>query len=121
MERHLIRLTHDERWLLARRFEFFRNSSAALAKALVREADGDASVKRLRALRRVERRFGIDLGLLCHKIRRCRERRPHPLERLVIGYVTIPAGGDGDGVLVDVGRVREVIGLIERGVKHGYA
>ncbi|MGH7546081.1 MAG: hypothetical protein ACREKI_07855 [Gemmatimonadota bacterium] len=121
MERHLIRLTHDERWLLARRYEFFRNSSAALAKALVRETDGEASVKRLHGLRRVERRFAIDLGLLCHTIRRCRERRPHPLERLVIGYATMPSDGDDDGVLVDVGRVREVMGLIERGVKHGHA
>jgi hypothetical protein len=120
MERHLIRLSAQDRWLLVRRFEFHRNSSAALAKALVREADGESAVRRLRALRRIERRFGIDLGLLCHKIRRCRERRPHPLERMVIGYVTIPSE-DKEAVWLDVGRIREVIGLIEGGVKHGRA
>lgn len=120
MQRHLILLGAQDRWLLVRRYEFFRNSAAALAKALVREEDGEAVVRRLRALRRIERRFGIDLGLLCHKIRRCRERRPHPLERMVIGYVTLPTESKDD-VLLDVGRIREVIGLIERGVSHGRA
>lgn len=120
MERHLIQLSAQDRWLLVRRYEFFRNSSAALAKSLVREADGAAALGRLRALRRIERRFGLDLGLLCHKIRRCRERRPHPLERMVIGYVTVPTDKKED-VLLDVGRIREVIGLIEGGVKHGRA
>lgn len=118
MERHLIRLTREDRWLLVRRYEFYRNSMAALAKALVREPEGEGALRRLRALRRIERRFGLDLGLVCHKVRRCRERRPHPLERIVIDYVTLPAAGDD--VVLDVGRVREVIGLIERGVKHGH-
>ncbi len=119
MERHLVRLTREDRWLLVRRYEFHGNSMASLAKTLMREARGVGRVRRLRALRRIERRFGLDLGLLCHKVRRCRERRPHPLERLVISYVTLPSADDE--VILDVDRIREVIRLIERGVKHDYA
>ena len=119
MERHFIRLTREDRWLLARRYEFHRNSPTALAKALAGEGDGEGALRRVRALRRIERRFGIDLGLLCHKIRRCRERRPHPLERIVIGYVTLPSS-DAEDVILDVRRIREVIGLIEKGVQHGH-
>lgn len=105
---------------MARRYEFHKNSTAALAKALAREGEGEGVLRRLRALRRIERRFALDLGLLCHEIRRCRERRPHPLERMVIRYVTLPARDGGDDVIVDVGRIREVIGLIEKGVPHGH-
>jgi hypothetical protein len=118
MARHLIRLGREDRWLLVRRYEFYGNSVAALAKALVREGEPPETLRRLRALRRIERRYGIDLGLVCHKIRRCRERRPHPIEKMVIDYVTWP-GPEGDDVLVDVERVREVVRLIERSVRHG--
>lgn len=119
MGRHLIRLTRRDRWLLVRRYEFHGNSVSSLAKALAREGEGEAAVQHLRALRRIERRFGIDLGLLSHKVRRCRERRPHPLERIVIDYVTLPS--KEEEVLLDVDRVREVIRLIEKGVEHDYA
>ncbi|MBI4513306.1 MAG: hypothetical protein HY702_04270 [Gemmatimonadetes bacterium] len=116
MARILVRLTREDRWLLVRRYGFHGNSFAALAKALVREGEGEETIRRLRALHRVERRFGIDLGFLCHEHRRCRERRPHPLERLVMAYVTVPSANDGD-LILDVDRIREVIGLIRKGLE----
>lgn len=115
MVRQLVRLTREDRWLLVRRYEFYGNSFAALAKTLVREGEGEETIHRLRALHRIERRYLIDLGFLCHEHRRCRERRPHPLERLVMAYVTVPSANEDD-LILDVDRVREVIGLIRKGL-----
>ncbi len=86
------------------------NSHLRMAAALA-EADAGATLERLRALRRMERRFRVDLGHLCASMARRDEPSTHPIERWVLGYVAewrdvVPSGTGAtqDGRAAEDGR-----------------
>lgn len=83
----------------------------------LKEAGATTTLERFVALRRIEARFEIDLGSLCHRFRRRDQPTTHPLERLVLGYVASwKTDPQGDGALwVRLDRVREVRDLIDAG------
>jgi hypothetical protein len=109
-------LSSADRQLLSARFAEHGNSHRRMASALEEAGAGEA-LERLTALRRVERRFAIDLGSLCHRYERRNDPAVHPIERMVLSYVAcrrLSADGSEElWVLVD--RVREVRELIEGG------
>jgi hypothetical protein len=110
----VLRLTAADACLLAARFAEHGNSQRRMAAAL-EEAGARETVRRLRALRSLERTFGIDLGNVCFRFRRRHDPRMHPIERSVVEYVTRVgrAGPDAEEeiwVLVDhVRRIRELM------------
>jgi hypothetical protein len=77
------------------------------------EAGATAVVERLDALRKMERAVGIDLGSVCHRFDRRSRPDTHPIERLVIDFVTETrhgAGGEELWVIIDrVAQVRELM------------
>jgi hypothetical protein len=111
---HVLCLAPGDRRLLAARFAEHGNSHRRMVTALVEASAGDA-LARLRALRRLERRFAIDLGSLCHRDGRRDDAAVHPLERNVLRYVAQrrPRPGGGEDLLVLVDRVRQVRALID--------
>jgi hypothetical protein len=111
---HVLCLTPGDRRLLAARFAEHGNSHRRMVVALTAASAGDA-LARLRALRRLERRFAIDLGSLCHRDARRDDAATHPLERNVLRYVAQRRrrAGGGEDLLVLVNRVRQVRALID--------
>jgi hypothetical protein len=103
----------DCRLLVARCAEH-GNSHRRLVAAL-REAGATETVERARALRRLERHFQVDLGSLCLRHSRRDEPGAHPLERLVVEYVTSTRDGDAGEVRVLLDRLREVRELMDAG------
>jgi len=87
-----------------------------MAEAL-RSAGEVEAAERLDALRRLEIRFSIDLGSLCHRFERRNAADTHPLERTVLDYIAtwhrLEDGREEFWVLVD--HVRQVRELIEAG------
>lgn len=79
------------------------------------EAGVPATVDRLDTLRRLERRVGIDLGSVCFRFERRDRPETHPIERVVINYITElrqPADGVEElWVLLD--RIDEIRELME--------
>jgi hypothetical protein len=110
---HILRLTTADMNLLAARFAQHGNSQRRMVGALA-EAGAAAPLARLRALRALERRFDLDLGSICFRYQRRNDPAVHPIERMVVQYVT-RAGRTEQGteelwVLVDhVHRVRELM------------
>lgn len=113
-------LSAEDCRLLSARFAEHGNSHRRMACAL-REAGATEALERSAALRRMEARFGIDLGSLCHRFEKRDHPATHPLERLVLAYVARwNARPDGAGELwVRLDRVREVRELIEEGERVG--
>lgn len=110
----VIRLTPGDCGLLAARFGEHDNSHRRMAAAL-QEAGAHEPLERLRALRRLERRFEVDLGSICWRHARRENPEVHPIERYVVDYVTQSCTGD-DGteeLLVLLDRVRQVRELME--------
>lgn len=109
-------LTAEECRLLSTRFADHENSHRRMAGAL-EAAGATETLERLRALRRLEAHFSIDLGSLCHRFERRDAASTHPLERMVLSYVATwrqrPEGGEELWVLLD--RVRQVRHLVEEG------
>jgi hypothetical protein len=110
----LIGLTPEQVELAAFRFAAHENSATRIARHY-RERDDRAKLELCRALRRVERRFAINLGTLCFKFLE-KEHQPTPeVQRKVMDYVAY-WNEDGDGVrrlVVSVDRVREIDRLAE--------
>ena len=109
---NVVCLSVPDRQLLMVRFAQHGNSHRRMRRAL---AEAGVAVGRLDALRRMEHRFQIDLGSLCHRWGRRDLAQTHPLERLVVNYITetrqCGAGEDELWVLLD--RVAEVRELME--------
>ncbi|HEX6938743.1 MAG TPA: hypothetical protein VF158_04980 [Longimicrobiales bacterium] len=113
-------LSAEDCRLLSARFAEHGNSHRRMAGALKATGQIEA-LERFGALRRLEARFEIDLGSLCHRFELRDHPDTHPLERMVLGYVaTWKARPGGTGELwVHLDRVREVRELIEEGERVG--
>lgn len=113
---HVLCLSASDVRLLAARFAEHENSYRRMRSAL-EEAGSVDEAERLRALRRLEHRFQVDLASLCHRFLRRDDLATHPLERLVLNWVaewrSAPEGQDALWVLLD--RVRQVRELVEQG------
>ena len=109
---HVVRMTAQDARLLAARYTEHGNSQRRMRAALA-EAGVPAAADRLKALRSMERSFGVDLGQVCALYLRRDDPALHPLERSVIEYITAThttAAGDDILLLVDnLRRVRELM------------
>jgi len=105
---NLIVLTMEQVELAAYRFEAHGNSAGRLTRHFRRTQDG-ASIGLGRALRRVERRFGINLGTVCFKFLEKETRPTSSFQQQVMDYVAYwreREGGTRDLVIsVDHARV----------------
>lgn len=111
---NVVRLTPGDCRLLSDRFAEHENSHRQMAGAL--DDAGEREVlDRLRALRRLECHFRVDLGSLCHRFGRRHDAGMHPLERAVLGYVASwrnqPGGGRELWVRLD--RVHGIRDMVE--------
>jgi hypothetical protein len=108
----VVRLTTQDCSALAARYEEHGNSHRRMAAAL-REAGAAEALERLRALRRLEHHFDVDLGSFCHRFRHRDDAETHPIERWLLHYIARedPAPAP-DGAAPDVwlllDRLREV-------------
>lgn len=111
----IVCLTASDCSLLAARVSDHDNSHRRMTGAL-KKAGRDEQLQRIRLLRRIERRFMIDLGSLCHRYLR-RGETTHPLERMVLSYLVHPRTNDEgrEDLWVMVDRVREVRDAIGEG------
>lgn len=110
----LIGLTPEQVELAAYRFAAHDNSATRIAKHY-RERDDRGKLELCRALRRVERRFAINLGTLCFKFLEKEHQTTHEVQRKVMDYVAY-WNEDGEGVrhlVVSVDRVRQIDRLAE--------
>jgi hypothetical protein len=81
----VVRLTDPDRRLLSARFAEHGNSFRRMTQALA-AAGADDARRRLAALRRIEHCFDIDLAEICH--RHDRRGQAHPIERMVLDFIT---------------------------------
>ena len=106
---HLIVLTREQVELAAYRFQEHGNSAVRLARHFRHVAEGDR-LRVARALRRVERRFKINLGTVCFKLLETETRTTSTFQRRVMEYVTYwrEAGDRPPDLVVSVDRIREI-------------
>lgn len=110
----IVRLSQEEYELFATRFAEHGNSHRRMAKALG-EAGAEAALEQLVALRRLEIKFSIDLGSLCHRFAHRNDAGTHPLERQVLDFVAswrVEEGGERE-LWVVVDRVRQLRHFME--------
>lgn len=112
----IIRLSAEEYGLLLERHARHGNSHRSMAEALERAGERD-TLEHLRALRRLERHYAVDLGSFCHRFHRRELATTHPLERLVLEHMAVwrEVSGGARELWVLVDRLREVRDLIEEG------
>ena len=110
---NVVALTETDRRLLATRYAEHGNSHKCMHDALVRAGD-DNFAARLNALREMEKLFDLDLGLVCHLYAHRNDGTRHPIERLVIEFITDAHAPSRDGmVCVLPDRVRQVRELMQ--------
>jgi len=111
---NIVRLSTRDRSLLAARFEEHGNSYIRMRDAL-KEAGAQETMDRLNALRGIERRFAIDLGSVSWRHARRNRPQTHPIERMIMNYITEPrqTGSAGDELWVHLDRVGEIRELME--------
>ncbi len=100
--------------MAACRYREHGNSSGRLARHF-RKIDDQAQLRLARAIRRLERRFAINLGTVCFKFLEKESRPTSRIQQQVMDYVAAWREGD-DGhrdLVVSVDRVREVDRLAE--------
>jgi hypothetical protein len=109
---NVVCLSSDECSLLAARFAEHGNSHRRMKDALRETGAGDLTAK-LDALRELERRFAVDLGSVCFRHARRDDAGTHPLERMIVDYVTETHDTDNGAelwVLLDrIVQVRELM------------
>ncbi len=104
-------ITASDRRMLVARFAEHGNSHRRMKSALLEAGASDAA-QRLVALRRLEQEFDVDLGEICHRYERRDDPKTHPIERVVMAYITqARRGGEELWVLLD--RVRQLRELKE--------
>jgi hypothetical protein len=114
----VVALTFADRRLLSARYEQHENSHRIMRESLLQRGAED-SVARLEALRSVERAFDLDLGLVCHLYEHRGDAGRHPIEKMVVEFITDvgltdAAGADGDELLwIRPDRVRQVRDLMQ--------
>jgi hypothetical protein len=109
---HVVCLSAPDRRLLRTRFVRHANSYCRMRAALA-DAGAHDSEARLAALRRIERRFDLDLAEICHRHARRHDSGTHPIERLVLDFISEERrAGDGAQLWVIPERVRQVRDLM---------
>jgi hypothetical protein len=82
----------------------------------LREAGAGEVADRLFSLRKLEHRFDVDLGLLCHWYVRRDAADTHPVERAVITYLTrAQQASPAVELWILLDRVRELRAFLEEG------
>ena len=112
----VISLTRSDCALLAARFGEHANSNRRMLAAL-EEAGANESYTRMVVLRQMEKRAGVDLGMLCYHFEHRNDAGTHPFERAVMNYVAhwrMNAGGTED-LWVVLDRIRQVRDIVEEG------
>jgi hypothetical protein len=84
---HIVCLSPADRRLLCSRFDEHGNSHRRMFDALT-EAGADEAGARLLALRTVEKRYDLDLAEICSRHARRNDGSTHPIERLVLEFIT---------------------------------
>lgn len=105
----LIALTREQAELAAYRFEAHENSAARIARHFRRIAEPD-KLRTCRALRKLERRFEINLGTVCFKFLEMETGPTSEFQRQVMEYLAYWRELD-DGshdLVVSIDRVREI-------------
>jgi hypothetical protein len=112
----LVSLTRTDCSVLAARYAEHANSQRRMLDAL-EEACADGAFARLCALRKLEKHFQVDLGMLCHHFEHRNDRDTHPIQRAVMNYVAQwYVGTNGlEELHVRIDRVREVREIVEDG------
>ena len=112
----VLSITQSDCALLAARFGEHGNSQRRMLAALD-EAGAKDAFARMSVLRQMEKRVGVDLGMLCYHFEHRNDMGTHPFERAVMNYVAHwrinPKGGEDLWVLLE--RVREVRSVVEEG------
>lgn len=83
----VVALSAADQRLLFSRYAEHANSHRRMRDAL-RDAGATEAAARLDALRRMERHFDLDLGLICHRFARRAAPDTQPLERAIIDWLT---------------------------------
>lgn len=107
-------LTPEQVDLAAQRYAEHGNSPARIERHHLDRGDRAAALA-LRALRRVERRFEIDLGTVCHKFLEAEIASTAAVQREVMAYVA-RWNEDRSGarrLLVSIDRARQIDRLAE--------
>lgn len=106
---HLIVLTRVQAELAAYRFQVHGNSAVRIARHF-RRIDNPGKLGTCRALRRLERRFQINLGTVCFKYFEAEARSTSAFQRQVMEYVAQwRESEDGScDLVVSVDRVRQI-------------
>ena len=110
----VVALTLADCALLSERYTQHNNSWRRMHASLM-EAGAHETADRLRALRKLEGAFDVDLGLLCHWYQSRDEDATHPVARAIIRYIVQAQNGSNDRVWVVLDRVRELRALTEEG------
>ncbi|MGH7468495.1 MAG: hypothetical protein ACRENP_11095 [Longimicrobiales bacterium] len=111
----VVRLSQSDCGLLAARYVEHGNSHRRMSQAL-REAGAVSTADRLSGLRKLEHRFDIDLGLLCHWYARRNDQDTHPVERTIITYLTRAQTTTQQNELwILLDRVRQLRSFLEEG------
>lgn len=106
----VVRLTASDCRLLRARWTEHGNSHRRMIQAL-KEA-GSTAAPRLTALRRIEKRFDLDLAEICY--RHARRNDAHPIERLVLDFIAEERHEPEDTQLwILPGNVRQVRELMD--------
>jgi hypothetical protein len=110
---HIVCLSPTDRRLLLARFEEHENSHRRMFAALTDGGNAEAGA-RLLALRAVEKRYDLDLAEICARHARRNDGATHPLERLVLEFITEERHAeDGTQLWVMADRVRQVRDLMD--------
>jgi hypothetical protein len=115
----VVALTFSDRRLLATRHEQHANSHRIMRETLLQQG-ADELVQRLEGLRSIERKFDLDLGLVCYLYEHRGDADRHPIEKMVVEFITeahasVAKGAtDADELLwVLPDRVRQVRDLMQ--------
>lgn len=101
--------------MLSARYVEHANSFRRMLAAL-QEAGASATAERLRALRKMEIAFDVDLGMLCHWYESRDAESTHPVARTIIRYIVQSRPDDiGSDIWMNLDRVRELRALMEEG------
>jgi hypothetical protein len=84
---NVVCLQPPDRGLLRARWVEHDNSHLRMYDALLDAGATDAAA-RLKALRRVEMRFDLDLAEICHRHSHLNQETTHAIERMVVEFIT---------------------------------
>ena len=88
-------LSASDRRLLCARFAEHGNSQRRMLDAL-REAGATDAIARIAARRRMERSFDLDLAEICQRHARRDADGTHPIEQIVVDFITEERHADGE-------------------------